>query len=323
MDIRQMTVVCSGKIREAALAKLNGKVQLLTWQQGGRVPAATLTAWLAQADALYSIANLKIDAKLLAQAPHLKVVGQASVGYDNIDLQACKDRHVRVGNTPGVLVDAVADLAYGLLLDTARNITRGDRHVKSGAWGQHQGLGFGVDMAGKTLGIVGMGAIGSAVVKRARASGLEVVYHNRHVSAKAVDLKVPYVSWENLLTTSDFILCCVNLNPSTIKLFNATAFAKMKDGVRFVNISRGKVVDTEALVAALDNGKIAAAALDVTDPEPLPGDHPLNKLSNVTITPHIASSTLETRDAMAVLTAENILAALQGLPMPAEVKVKG
>ena len=322
MDIRQMKVVCSGKIREAALAKLTGKVQLLTWQQGGCVPAATLTAWLAQADALYSIANLKINAKLLDQAPHLKVVGQASVGYDNIDLQACKDRHVRVGNTPGVLVDAVADLAYGLLLDTARNITRGDRHVKSGAWGQHKGLGFGVDMAGKTLGIVGMGAIGSAVVKRARASGLEVIYHNRHESAKAADLKVPYVSWEKLLTTSDFILCCVNLNPSTIKLFNATAFAKMKDGVRFVNISRGKVVDTEALVAALDSGKIAVAALDVTDPEPLPGNHPLNKLSNVTITPHIASSTLETRDAMAVLTAENILEALQGLPMPAEVKVK-
>ncbi|MCH4157517.1 MAG: D-glycerate dehydrogenase [Acidaminococcaceae bacterium] len=322
MDIRQMTVVCSGKIREAALAKLADKVQLLTWQQGGRVPAATLAEWLAKADALYSIANLKIDAQLLAQAPHLKVVGQASVGYDNIDLQACQDRHVRVGNTPGVLVDAVADLAYGLLLDTARNITRGDRHVKSGAWGQRKGLGFGVDLAGKTLGIVGMGSIGSAVVKRARASGLQVIYHNRHENPQAKTLQVPYVNWEELLTTADFVLCCVNLNPSTVKLFNAAAFAKMKDGVRFVNISRGKVVDTEALVAALESGKVAAAGLDVTDPEPLPGDHPLTRLNNVTITPHIASSTLETRDAMAVLTAENILAALQGLPMPAEVKIK-
>jgi glyoxylate reductase len=277
MDIRQMTVVCSGKIREAALAKLADKVQLLTWQQGGRVPAATLAEWLAKADALYSIANLKIDAQLLAQAPHLKVVGQASVGYDNIDLQACQDRHVRVGNTPGVLVDAVADLAYGLLLDTARNITRGDRHVKSGAWGQRKGLGFGVDLAGKTLGIVGMGSIGSAVVKRARASGLQVIYHNRHENPQAKTLQVPYVNWEELLTTADFVLCCVNLNPSTVKLFNAAAFAKMKDGVRFVNISRGKVVDTEALVAALESGKVAAAGLDVTDPEPLPGDHPLTR----------------------------------------------
>src|SRR5574344_172957 len=321
MDLRQMTVVCSGKIREAALAKLNGKVQLLPWQQGGRVPAATLTAWLAQADALYSIANLKIDAKLLAQAPHLKVVGQASVGYDNIDLQACKDRGVLVGNSPGVLVNAVADLAYGLLLDTARNITRGDRHVKSGAWGERKGLGFGVDLYGKTLGIVGMGAIGSAVVQRARASGMRVIYHNRHENNNATTLQVPYVSWEQLLVTADFILCCVNLNPSTFKLFNAAAFAGMKDGVRFVNISRGKVVDTDALVAALQSGKVAAAALDVTDPEPLPGNHPLAQLNNVTITPHIASSTLETRDAMALLTAENILAALQGLPLPAEVKI--
>jgi glyoxylate reductase len=318
---QKLTVVCSGKIREVALAKLKDRVNLLTWQKGGRVPAETLDAWLTQADALYSIANLKIDAALLAKAPRLKVVAQSSVGYDNIDLQACKDRGVRVGNTPGVLVNAVADLAYGLLLDTARNITRGDRHVKNGSWGAHKGLGFGVDMYGKTLGIVGMGAIGSAVVPRARASGMQVIYHNRHVNKEAAALQVPYVSWEQLLATADFILCCVNLNPSTVKLFNAAAFAGMKDGVRFVNISRGKVVDTPALVAALQSGKVAAAALDVTDPEPLPGDHPLARLNNVTITPHIASSTLETRDAMALLTADNILAVLQGLPMPAEVKV--
>jgi glyoxylate reductase len=176
---------------------------------------------------LYSIANLKIDAALLAKAPRLKVVAQSSVGYDNIDLQACKDRGVRVGNTPGVLVNAVADLAYGLLLDTARNITRGDRHVKSGAWGQRKGLGFGVDLYGKNTGHRGHGRHRQRSCKtRARASGMQVIYHNRHENPQAAALQVPYVNWEELLATADFVLCCVNLNPSTVKLFNAAAFAK-------------------------------------------------------------------------------------------------
>lgn len=320
MEMKKMTVVCSGKIRDVALQALTGKVNLLTWQEKGRIPAAKLAEWLPQADALFSIGNIKVDAALLDQAPHLKVVAQASVGYDNIDLDACQKRGVLVGNTPGVLVNAVADLAYGLILDTARNITRGDRHVKSGAWGEHKGLGFGVDLFNKTLGIVGMGAIGSAVVKRAQASGMRVVYHNRREIKEAAESGVRYVSFEELLATADFILVCVNLNPSTLGMFDAKAFAAMKDGVRFVNISRGKVVKTEALVTALLSGKVAAAALDVTDPEPLPGGHPLTLLNNVTITPHIASSTVETRDAMSLLTAQNILAALSGKTMPAQVK---
>ena len=186
--------------------------------------------------------------------------------------------------------------------------------------GEHKGLGFGVDLFNKTLGIVGMGAIGSAVVKRAQASGMRVVYHNRREIKEAAESGVRYVSFEELLATADFILVCVNLNPSTLGMFDAKAFAAMKDGVRFVNISRGKVVKTEALVTALLSGKVAAAALDVTDPEPLPGGHPLTLLNNVTITPHIASSTVETRDAMSLLTAQNILAALSGKTMPAQVK---
>jgi glyoxylate reductase len=204
----------------------------------------------------------------LAKAPHLKVVGQASAGYDNIDLAACKARHVRVGNTPKVLVNAVADMAYGLIFDTARMLAKGDRHVRSGAWGEKKGLGFGVDLYGKTLGIVGMGSIGSAVVKRAQASGMQVIYHNRHERKDAAGAK--YVSFDELLQTADFILVCVDLNASTEKMFNDAAFAKMKQGARFVNISRGKVVDTDALVKAVECGKLAAVALDVTDPEPLP-----------------------------------------------------
>ncbi len=320
--MKKMIVACSGKIRTAALEKLQDQVELLTWQQRGRVPAETMAAWLQKAEALYSIGNIRVNEALLAQAPHLRVVAQSSVGYDNIDVAACTAHGVLVGNTPGVLVEAVGDLGYGLLIDTARKLVQGDRHVRSGAWGAHKGLGFGVDLYGKTLGILGLGAVGGAIARRALASGMKLQYHNRHQHPEAERLGAKYTDFDTLLATSDFILVCVTLNPSTVKLLDREAFAKMKDGVRLVNISRGRVVDTEALTEALQSGKVAAAALDVTDPEPLPGDHPLLKFDNVTVTPHIATSTVETRDAMAVLTADNILAALAGKPMPAQVKLK-
>lgn len=314
--------MCSGKIRTAALDALQGKVDLHTWQQGGRMPKEQFDEWLAQAEALYSTGNIRIDEALLAKAPKLKVIAQASVGYDNIDVAACAKRGIPVGNTPGVLVNAVADLAYALLLDTARSIVRGNEHVASGKWGERKPLGLGVDLYGKTLGIVGLGDIGTAIAMRAQVSGMRVIYHNRNRRTDEAVFKTSYASFEDLLQQADFIMVAVNLNPSTLNMFDDKAFAKMKDGVRFINISRGKVVDTEALVRALESGKVAAAALDVTEPEPLPGNHPLAQNPKVTITPHIASATVETRDAMAVLTAENILSAIAGKAMPARVVVK-
>ena len=321
--LKDYTVVASGKVREAAYNKLNSMVNFISWQQGGRIPKDELAARLAQADALYSTGNIVIDEKLLAMAPNLKVVAQASVGYDNIDVAACAERGIPVGNTPGVLVDAVADLAYGLILDSARRIVQADAHVKKGLWGQRVPIGLAVDLAGKTLGIVGMGDIGSAVAKRAQVSQMQVVYHNRHQRVDDAELGVTYMpTLDKLLSESDFVLLAVTLNPSTKHMLNEAAFAKMKQGSRLINISRGAVVDTEALYAALHSGKLAYAALDVTDPEPLPAEHKLLTLDNITVTPHIASATVETRDAMALLTADNILAGLQGLPLPAQVKLK-
>ena len=276
----------------------------MAWKEGGRTPADIFDGWLAQADALYSIGNIKINGALLDKAPNLKVIAQASVGYDNIDVAECNARGIRVGNTPRVLSPAVADLAYGLIIDSARKIARGWQHVASGKWGERKGLGFGVDLAGKTLGIVGMGDIGSRVVKRALASDMRVIYHNRHRRSDDAALGAAYVSFEELLQT----------------MFGKKQFEAMKQGARFINIARGKIVDTEALYDALSSGHIVYAALDVTDPEPLPGTHKLLTLDNITVTPHIASSTVETRDAMAKLAAENILAGLNGEPMPAEVK---
>lgn len=321
--LKDYTVVASGKVRQAAFDKLNSLVNFVSWQQGGRIPKDEFAARLAVADALYSTGNIVVDEKLLDMAPNLKVVAQASVGYDNIDVEACAARGIPVGHTPGVLVDAVADLAYGLLLDSARRIVQADAHVKKGLWAQRIPIGLAVDLAGKTLGIVGMGDIGSAIAKRAQVSKMKVVYHNRHQRNDDAELGVSYMpTLEDLLAEADFVVVAVTLNPSTKHMFNKAAFEQMKQGSRLINISRGAVIDSEALYEALNSGRLAYAALDVTDPEPLPAEHKLLTLNNITVTPHIASATVETRDAMALLTADNILAGLQGLQLPAQVKLK-
>ena len=321
-NLKQYTVIASGKMRDVAFEKLDAAVNLLGWQKGGRVPAEQFDEWLAKADALFSTGNIKINEELLAKAPNLKVIAQASVGYDNIDVAACNARNIPVGNTPGVLVDAVADLAYALILDSARKIVLAYDHVKSGKWGENKPFGLATDLANKTLGVVGMGDIGSAIAERAKASKMKIIYHNRNRRADDVALGATYVTFDELLAQADFIVVAVTLNPTTKGMFNKEAFAKMKDGVRIVNISRGAVIDTEAMYEALLSGKLAHAAMDVTDPEPLPGDHKLLSFPNVTVTPHMASATTETRDAMALLTVDNILAGLEGKPMPAQVKAK-
>ena len=321
-NLKQYTVVASGKMRDVAFEKLDAAVNLLGWQKGGRVPAEQFDEWLAKADALFSTGNIKINEELLAKAPNLKVIAQASVGYDNIDVAACNARNIPVGNTPGVLVDAVADLAYALILDSARKIVLAYDHVKSGKWGENKPFGLATDLANKTLGVVGMGDIGSAIAERAKASKMKIIYHNRNRRADDEALGATYVTFDELLAQADFIVIAVTLNPTTKGMFNKEAFAKMKDGARIVNISRGAVIDTEAMYEALLSGKLAHAAMDVTDPEPLPGDHKLLSLPNVTVTPHMASATTETRDAMALLTVDNILAGLEGKPMPAQVKAK-
>ena len=321
-NLKQYTVIASGKMRDVAFEKLDAAVNLLGWQKGGRVPAEQFDEWLAKADALFSTGNIKINEELLAKAPNLKVIAQASVGYDNIDIAACNARNIPVGNTPGVLVDAVADLAYALILDSARKIVLAYDHVKSGKWGENKPFGLATDLANKTLGVVGMGDIGSAIAERAKASKMKIIYHNRNRRADDEALGATYVTFDELLAQADFIVIAVTLNPTTKDMFNKEAFAKMKDGARIVNISRGAVIDTEAMYEALLSGKLAHAAMDVTDPEPLPGDHKLLSLPNVTVTPHMASATTETRDAMALLTVDNILAGLEGKPMPAQVKAK-
>lgn len=323
MNLKNFKVVANQKIRDCAFEKLNNAVTFVNWQnQKGRMPSEQLFTELETADAFFSSGNVKINAELLVHCPKVKIIAQCSVGYDNIDLETCAAHGIAVTNTPGVLVDAVADHTMALILECARNIAGADVHVKSGLWGQKKPFRMGVDLAGKTLGIVGFGDIGSEVAIRAQASKMKVIYHNRHQREDDLERNVTYVDFDELLGQSDFIAICVNLNPSTKDLFNKEAFAKMKDGARLVNISRGPVVNSDALYDALLSGKLAWAATDVFDPEPISENHKILTLHNITLTPHMASATTETRDAMAMLTVDNILAALKGEDLLTEVKVK-
>jgi glyoxylate reductase len=249
----------------------------------------------------------------------MKVVSNFAVGYNNIDVPACTASGVCVGNTPGVLTDATADIAVTLLLAAARKLGESAADAKEGRWITWEPLGWlGQELSGKTLGIVGMGRIGFATAKRLHHGwDMRVLYTARTDKPNADrELGARRVELDELLGTSDFVSIHADLNATTKGLFGQREFQKMKRTAVFVNTSRGPLVDQGALAAALREGTIFAAGLDVTDPEPLPAAHELFKLPNCVIAPHIASATVATRDAMARLCAENLLAGVTGKPLP-------
>lgn len=319
MNPKNFKVLATGKMRPIAFEFLKDKVTL--WdQQNAKFTPEEFDNYLKEADAILSPYNNKIDDAFLDKAPNLKIFAQISVGYDHIDVNACHQHNVRVTNTPGVLVDAVADLAYGLIINSARQLTNANDFVRNGIWGNKKAFGLTSSLADKTLGIIGMGDIGCAVACRALASKMKIIYYNRHRRQDEGNFQAIYSPLEELLTVSDFLLLACSLNSSTINLINDKTLALMKPTACLINISRGKVVDTDALYEALANKKLAYACLDVTEPEPLPGNHKLLTLNNVAVTPHMASATTETRDAMALLAAKNILAFAEGKPLLTEVK---
>jgi glyoxylate reductase len=269
------------------------------------------------ASAVLSLLCDRIGEAEIEQLPNLRVIANLAVGYDNIDLTACRKRGIRVGNTPGVLTDATADLAMALLLASSRGIIPAEQDAREGRWQMWEPAGWlGGSLAGKTLGIYGMGKIGQAVAQRATAFGMTCIYHNR----KPVDgIALDYVSFDELLQRSDFISIHAPLNDQSRGRFDLAAFSKMKPGVTLINTGRGPIIQTDDLVQALREGLIQAAALDVTDPEPLPPDHPLYGLRNCLIVPHIGSATTETRRQMTEMALENIFAGLQNMSLPFEV----
>ncbi|MEK3722337.1 2-hydroxyacid dehydrogenase [Paenibacillus sp. FSL H8-0034] len=309
--MQKYKVVLTGPTWPNAYNKILEHCEVKLWEGKGPIPRDQLLDWLADAEGLFSTGQVKVDAELLSAAPKLRVIAQTGVGYDNVNVEACTNHGVPFANTPGVLVEATADLTFGLLLAAARRIHEGWELVRTGKWQEV----LGIDLYGKTLGIVGMGDIGTAVAKRAQAFGMNIIYHNRTLRREAEALGAKYVPFNELLKTADCVICLVPLSAQSRGLFGKEQFAMMKPTVYFVNASRGGLVDTEALYDALINKIIAYAALDVTDPEPIPSGHPLLSLPNILITPHIGSATYETRNRMADLAVQNLLAGLSGNPL--------
>ena len=289
-----------------ALDRLREHHEVDVWPE--RLPPTyeQLTEHVSEAEGLLSLLSDRVDAELIANSNKLRAIANYAVGYDNIDLAAAKARSIPVGNTPDVLTDATADLAFALLLAAARRLPEAMASIAAGdwlAWGPEAHLGY--DVHGATLGIVGMGRIGRAVAKRAEGFEMTVL----HTGPDGVTLL-------QLLARSDFVSLHCPLTEKTRHLIDAAALEEMRPSAILINTARGPIVDPEALRAALIEGRIAGAALDVTDPEPLPRDDPLLSAPNLIVVPHIGSATHTARENMATLAVENLLAALDGEPMP-------
>lgn len=270
------------------------------------------------ADGVLSLLTDSIDGNVMdAIGPQLKVISNFAVGFDNIDINAATARKIPVGNTPDVLTDATADFAFALMMSAGRHILEGDRYVREGKWKTWNPMLFlGMEMKGATLGLVGFGRIGKAMARRAVGFDMRVIYYDLLETKPSSDIRATRVDLETLLEESDFISLHTPLTPDTHHLINAEAFSKMKPSAVFVNTSRGPVVDLEALYHALNEKRLYAAGLDVTEPEPLPLDHPLFTLDNILIMPHIASSSKVARDKMSWIAAKNLIAGLKGEHLP-------
>jgi len=269
------------------------------------------------ADAIYTYGHPRVDDALLDRLPGVRVISNFGVGVDHIDVPAAAARGIPVGNTPGVLDGATADMAFALLLAAGRRLAEGDRYARGPDFLRYDpGYMLGREIHGSTLGIVGLGRIGAQVARRARGFDMTVLYHNRNRRpAVEAELGVRHVAFTELLGEADYIVLTVPLTPATTGLIGRDAFARMKPTAILINVARGPVVDMTALTEALATRRICAAALDVTDPEPLPRDHPLLRLDNLTITPHLGSATEQTRQQMAEISVENLLLGLAGQPL--------
>ena len=263
---------------------------------------------------IYTYGHPLVDGEMLDRLPGVKVVSNYGVGVDHIDLKAAAARGIPVGNTPGILDGATADLGFALLLAAGRRLVEGDRYARGPEFLRYDpGYMLGREIHGATLGIVGLGRIGKQVAKRARGFDMSVLYHNRRRDEEAEkSLDVRYAFFDELLGAADFVMLCCPLTAETRGIINAKSLAKMKQTAILINLARGPVVDTAALTEALAQRQIYAAGLDVTDPEPLPRDHPLLKLDNVTIAPHLGSATVQTRTMMAERSVENLRLGLAG-----------
>jgi glyoxylate/hydroxypyruvate reductase len=312
------TVLVTRRIPQAGLARVKEACEVRHWDSDDPIPRATLLEWVQGVDGLYCLLTERIDDELLdAAGPQLRVVSTMSVGYDHVDVDACRRRGIPLGNTPGVLTDTTADLTLALMLATARRLIEAAAAVKSGEWSSWKPEWMtGYDLFGSTVGIIGLGRIGVAVAERLRGFGCRLLYTGSAPKPAAEPLGAQFTSLEQLLAESDFVTVHAPLNAATHHLINADTLRQMKRTAILINTSRGGTVDQEALYQALVQGQIAASGLDVTTPEPLPTDHPLLTLPNCVVLPHIGSASIATRTKMALMAAENVIAGVLGQPLP-------
>jgi lactate dehydrogenase-like 2-hydroxyacid dehydrogenase len=309
------SVFVSHVIPDDILGPLREAAEVALWEGKGPAPRGVLLEGVAGCEGLLSMLVDVIDRELIDGAPELRVISQMAVGVDNIDISACRRRGILVGHTPDVLTETVADTAFALISAIVRRIPEGMDMVREGRWGVWDPWAMlGGDLHGSTLGIVGMGRIGSAIARRAAGFDMEVLYASP--SGKEVPGSTR-VRLEELLERADIVVLTAPLTPETRHLIAAPELGRMRRSAHLVNVARGGLVDTDALVDALRSSRIAGAALDVTDPEPLPAGHPLLGMANCLIVPHIGSASVSARRGMASLAVANLISGLDGGRMPA------
>ncbi|MBM4005056.1 MAG: D-glycerate dehydrogenase [Planctomycetes bacterium] len=304
-------VLADDPLAPAIVELFDNRIEVVPWSRLREVAQLPL-------DGIYTYGHPLVDGALLDRCPGVRVISNYGVGVDHIQLADARQRGIPVGNTPGVLDGATADMAFTLLMAAARRLVEGDRYARSAAFTRYDpGYMLGREIHHATLGIVGLGRIGRQIARRARGFEMRVLYHNRRRSpADEAELGVSYATLDELLTRSDFVVLSVPLNDGTRGMIGAAELARMQPTAILINVARGPVVDTDALTAALQRRQIYGAGLDVTDPEPLPRDHPLLTLENVTIAPHLGSATTATRQAMAEMSVQNLFAGLDGKALP-------
>lgn len=310
-------VYITRRLPQAALDIVASACEYEVWDHEEQpVPRATLLAALHEADGVLTLLSERVDGELLDAAPRLKVVANMAVGYDNVDVPELTRRGVILTNTPDVLTEATADVAWGLMLAAARRVVEGQKLIEAGQWKSWSPLFMaGQDVSGATLGIIGAGRIGGAIARRAQGFSMRVLYHNRKPSLELeARTGAQYRAFDDLLREADFVVVAAPLTAETRGMFGAREFALMKPTSVFVNIARGPIVQEAALVEALKAGRPWAAGLDVFEKEPIGADHPLLKLPNVVAVPHIGSGTLTTRTNMATTAAANLVAVVSGGP---------
>ena len=315
-------VFVTRKLPESALDKLRTVADVEIWPDQLPPSKNEIIERIKHKDGLLCLLTDTIDAEVMDAAPNLKVIANYAVGYDNIDVKAAAQRGIKVGNTPGVLTETTADLAFSLLLSTARRIVEADKYTREGKWKSWEPMLFlGQDIHHATIGIVGLGRIGAEVARRAAGFSMRILYFDFLRKPETEEtLGAEFVELDTLLKESDFISLHVPLTPQTKHMIGKRELELMKPTAILINTARGSVVDQKALYLALKNRTITAAGLDVFEEEPIAPDDPLLQLDNVIVVPHIASASVATRTKMAFMAVENVIAGLKGEPMPNEVK---